>query len=221
MMVWLTHGKTVGEASRNLRFIPPPPNIERFTFGYSETLADVLWLRVVQDIGVCENSKNGEAHGPNTPKVNAPQCKMGWVYQMIEAITKLSPNWRLPYASGAVLLSVVVDDIEGATKIFDRALAKFTNDYNLSYRAAYHYIWEVQNPERAANLLIVAAKNGGPTWFYALAGKLYSKAGQAELAKGVLERVLEETSETDPYRVRIQNRLDEANEILRTETNKK
>lgn len=203
----------------DLNMVPPPMYVERFVFGYKETVADLLWLRLVQDFTVCESVAGGIAHVEGVKRAGHA-CRQGWVYRMVDAVTNLAPDWILPYRTGALLLSVAVDDIEGATKIFEKGLARFPYDYSLNYNASYHYIWEVKNPQRAAVLLLTAAKNGGPSWLFSLAGKMYSQAGQAELAKGVLEDALKDISEGDKSRGRLEDRLAEVNKILQTEATK-
>jgi len=207
LLISLSTPRYVGEGVRDLRFIPPPPNIERFSFGYAETASDTLWVRILQDIDVCENAPDGVAHRAGEVSTG-PKCNKGWVFQMLNAITNLTPQWRLPYVTGGVILSVLVDDIEGATILFDKALARFPNDYNLNYHAAYHFLWEVKSPEKAAPLLLKAAQNGGPAWMYSLAGKLYSESGKLDLAIQVMEDGLK-SSRSDRTASRIEARLAE------------
>lgn len=204
---------------QELNMIPPVPNIEKWTFGYNEVLADSHWLRVIQDFHVCENAKDGIAHRAGETHVGY-LCAKGWVYKMIDAITDLAPTWKMPYSVGGTMLSIIVDDKDGASAIFNKGLAKFPDDYELLYRASYHFIWEEKQPKYAAELLMRAAKNGGPGWFVSLAGKLYSEAGQAELAKGVLEEALK-TAKSDEIKIRLENRLREVNKTLHDEAMKK
>jgi hypothetical protein len=178
----------------NLNLIPPPQGIKHFTFGFDEVMSDTLWLRLLQDFSVCENAKDGVAHTEGRTSTE-PMCKQSWVFQMLNAITDLAPRWRLPYATGAIMLSVVVDDREGASRIFEKGLVQFPNDYSLNYRAAYHFLWEEKAPEKAAKYLLKAAQGGGPSWMYALAGKIYSEAGQLDLAIQVVEDGLKERSD--------------------------
>jgi hypothetical protein len=178
----------------DLRMVPPPKGLKQFTFGYDEVLSDTMWLRLLQDFSICENTKDGVAH-PVGRVSTEPMCKLSWVFQMLNAITDLAPRWRLPYATGAIMLSVVVDDREGASRIFEKALTQFPNDYSLNYRAAYHYLWEEKAPEKAAKYLLKAAQAGGPAWMYALAGKIYSEEGQLDLAVQVVEDGLKERSD--------------------------
>ncbi|MBK7892088.1 MAG: sel1 repeat family protein [Bdellovibrionales bacterium] len=191
----------------NLNLIPPPPGIQRFTFGYDEFVADSFWLRLIQDFHICENAKDGIAHAANR-KSTEPMCREGWVYKMLEAITDLAPRWKLPYVSGSIMLSVVVDDRDGATKFFEKGLHQFPFDYQLNYGAAYHYLWEEKQPEKAAPLLIRAAQAGGPPWMYSLAGKLYSEEGKLDLAIEVMEQGLKDRK-NEKTADRIEKRLTE------------
>lgn len=207
------------EFKQELNMIPPIPSIERWVFGYDDIAADTLWLRVIQDLHVCENAKDGIAHREGETHTGW-LCERGWVFKMIDAITTLAPNWKLPYTVGATMLSIVVDDRVGATEIFEKGLKIFPDDYNLLYRASYHYTWEEKNPKRAAELLVHAAKHGGPPWFISLAGKLYSEAGQAEIAKVVLEESLKGNNSPE-IQARLENRLREVNKTLADEALKR
>jgi hypothetical protein len=93
----------------------------------------------------------------------------------------------MPFATGAVALSVIITDVEGASKIFDKAVRTFPKDWPILYRAAYHALFEEKNKEKAARLLIASAEAGGGEWFYSLAQRLYLEEGQRELAMRLYE----------------------------------
>lgn len=145
----------------NKSVLYPPQYMKLFSFGYADYYADILWLRLVQDIDFCEKGKR--------------KCSENWAYQMLHTITDLSPQFRTAYASGSLALSVLVDDIKGASKIFKKAIKAFPNDWQILYIAAYHFLLEEKNNALAASLLYRAAQNGAPTWLYSLASKLYKK----------------------------------------------
>lgn len=190
------------------RFIPPPPIFRHFHFGYSETLADVFWIRVVQDLSVCEKAIDSIA-GSNA----GVACDKGWVFQMLDLITDLAPRFRMPYYYGATNLSVLVNDAQGAKIIFDKGVRQMPNSWDVAYRAAYHYMLELKDREGAAKLLIQAGKNGAPEWVFSLAARLYTEEGKAFLAKSVLEDLLK--SDPDgPGSKRLRDRLAEANAAL-------
>lgn len=197
----------------NLNLVAPPPGIERFSFGYRETVADILWLRLLQDSSICENAKDGVARPADVSMEAEPLCKMGWVYRMVDSITSLALRWGLPYRIGGVLLSVMVNDRLGASLILEKGMKAFPYDYSLHYTAAYHYIYEDKKPQRAAEVLMVAAQNGGPGWFYSLAGKLYSEAGQAELGIIAIEDALK-VNKDPKVEERLKWRLKELKAIL-------
>ncbi|MCB0348175.1 MAG: hypothetical protein KDD37_05035 [Bdellovibrionales bacterium] len=131
-------------------------------------IADSLWLHLLPDIDTIVPKPANKA---NT-----------WQYEVINTVTDLAPHFRTVYRSGGDVLSVVLDDREGATKIFEKGLGVFPTYWPLLYSAAYHFMEEEKNPKKAAELLLVASQNGGPEWFISLAGKLYSESGQKDLA---------------------------------------
>lgn len=163
------------------QLIPPPPHIERFAFGYQEIIADILWIRALQDFDYCDS------------RIAENVCRNNsWLFQMLDSVTNLSPNFRIPYAAGALALTVIISDIDGATKIFDKGIKAFPNDWPMLYRAAYHYLYEVNDKKRAAELLIEAGKRGAPPWVFSLASRLYSESGKVDLAKILLQQMIDE-----------------------------
>lgn len=155
-----------------------PRGIERFAFGAREVIADLGWLRSIQDFDYCE--KKEAAH----------LCRgNGWLARMLDVVTDLSPKFRAPYASGGMALSIIISDRAGATSLFEKGLAQYPDDWIISYKAAYHFLYEENDPARAAQLMENAAKHGAPGWVYSLAGRLYTRAGKRELALRLLEEL--------------------------------
>ncbi len=161
--------------ARNFYF-SPPAGIEHFQFGFQESTADALWIRVIQDFDFCE-----ELAGEKI-------CKgSGWVYQIIHSISRLSPHFRDAIYFGGLMLTVVVNDIEGASKIFNRAVELFPDDWPILYAAAYQAMVEEKDQPKAGRLLQAAASHGAPAWVYALATKMYMEAGQQEMGERLYE----------------------------------
>jgi hypothetical protein len=184
----------------------PPANLKFFTLGYSEIVADSLWLRTIQDFDYCENRPAG---AKNTDAI----CKEGWVYKMVNEVVELAPHFRQPHYFGPVMLTVVVNDVQGASKIFDIATERFPIDEQILFAAAYQALIEEKNLSKASILLIRAGKAGALPWVYALAGQLQMRSGQLRLAKTTLEGALA-TTEAGPVADRIQHRLDDVNAEL-------
>lgn len=226
------------EKKKTTAFLYPPEFLKHSTMGYKDPLADSLWIRVIQDIGFCDqtnfsNDKSvdqstdqsssmiashteneaGTQHRQATENVSssteklsgnikdqvndvldAPmaeaKCRMGWVYSMIDTITELAPKFDLVYRVGATILSILVDDREGARRIFEKGIQQFPDDWSLAYRAGYHYLYEMKDPRRAAELLEHAGRKGAPPWVFSLAARLYTDLGRAELGITILEDAL-------------------------------
>lgn len=169
---------------------PPPDKIEYFHFGFRESLADSFWLRWIQDNDACETA------GINAVHVAAPteeekkdwlynphhrSCDHSWSFQILDSVTKLDPRFKMPYLTGGVMLSVVTEDYVGASVILERGLKAYPDDWQLTYLATYHYLFDRHDEKRAAELAIRAAALGGPAWLTKLAARLYTRSGQLEL----------------------------------------
>lgn len=178
-----------GLLDRPRDLLSPPPGVQHFTFGFSEVTADFLWIRSIQDFDYCDQQL-------------AKNLCMGksWLFRMLDAITELSPKFRMPYSTGAVALSVMVSDIEGAAKIFDKGVTQFPNDWPILYRSAYHYLYEVRDKKKAADLFIRAGRNGAPIWVFSLAGGLYNESNDRSAAEAVLAEMIK--MEVDPIIVK-------------------
>lgn len=196
-----------------LAFLLPPSDIHLFTLGYDEVMADILWIRLLQDFDFCEKVHSTDSSivrtGPGTEAgTSKAMCEAGWVYHMLDSITELAPRFREAYESGAISLSIIVDDREGARRILDKAVVQFPNDWRLNFLAGYHYLYEIKDVETAAQRMAKAAASGGPPWVAALAGRLYTKAGQADIARKVLEDAFAKTRDPE-IAERIKKRLAE------------
>lgn len=181
---------------------PPPERIELFSFGFKESLADSLWLRWIQDGDACQTYASGNlatdktdaGDGKSTDEeFHNPRhrvCDNSWSFKMLDGVTKLAPRFRMPYFAGTMTLAVLVEDYAGATTIFDRAIEQFPDDWEILYRAGYHYLFDLKNMAKAGSLMKRAADHGGPYWIRFLAARLYSRAGQATLGIQTLETYL-------------------------------
>ena len=145
-------------------YVAPPKYIQHMAFGYNESFADSMWLRTIQDLTLCERKEAQEELKivrdvkkfetitdekmkfliDFAGKANQGRkvCRKGGVFRMLDATTELAPRFQMPYDAGALALSVLIDDYEGAAVLFDKAVEQFPNDWNMLYRAAYHYLFD-------------------------------------------------------------------------------
>lgn len=209
------------------KYLRPPDSMKYFTFGYSDMLASVLWIRVLQNFDYCEGGKYQESdyvppldgtknkiQGILLRKMKAAKCEKGWVYSMLDAMTEVQPKFKTAYDVGAPFLSVAVDDREGARLIFEKGLKLYPKDWRLSYAAGYHYLWEMQDPDKSAKLLMQSLESGGPPYLASLVAGLYTEVGQAEYAYQILMDALKKDPPKE-LKDRINGRLKDVEAILK------
>jgi hypothetical protein len=178
----------------------PPRFVSQLTFGHDDAVADGFWLRLLQDVDVCGVApdtigpslvERDWAQNPLSDALagasRAARCEKGWSFQMLDVITDLAPRNYFPFAYGGPILSIIVDDKEGARIIFEKGVQHHPHRWQLAYRAAYHYLYEIGDAGRAAQLLTLAADNGAPSWTRILAARLFTREGQYAVGKAVLE----------------------------------
>lgn len=157
-------------------FVSPSSQLEHFTFGYQELIADYMWIRTIQDFDQCDHIiKENE------------ECVNSWVYKMVDKITDLSPKFRIIYATVPMMMSIAIKDNAGAVRIVEKGLNYYPNDWPILYRAAYLYLFEKNDKKTAADYFVRAQKNGGPEWLASIGARLYSEAGRLELAKQLID----------------------------------
>ncbi len=218
LVIWLTSREPTAPSHKAL--LLAPAHLKQFTLGYNEVVADVFWLRLIQDFDHCDARNEAEQELVDRGKASN-HCRgvsLGWSYHMIEAVTEMAPKMRIAYFLGATVLGVVIDDAEGAKRIFDKGLIHIPHDWQLEYNAAYHYMAQIHDNARAGDLLAAAARDGGPGWLYSLAARLKTETGQAEFAEKILEDAI--ASDTEARWIpTLQERLKKVKEVLaRTST---
>lgn len=184
------------DLKKNVKVLPPPDHLEKFHFGFKENMADLLWLDFIQRAYDC--SKYEDPKGEH--------CPLRWGYKVLNTASKLAPKFEVLYVHGAVQLTVLLDDHLGAKEVFERGLQHFKDNWLINYRAAYLYLEELHDNERAAELMDHAAKVGAPFWTRSLASKLYDREGRWEMSYRILSELYEEAEE-GPWKEELAERL--------------
>ncbi len=175
--------------------VHPSPGIKFFTMGYDNLLTGAMWISMLPEDGTCDqtDSKEVSYNGGTTLKevlskhLKPSRCHLSWVYEMLNVMSILTPRFYSIYSIGGTLLSVIVDDREGAKLIFDKGVKEFPTDWRITFQAGYHYLYELQNAKRATELLTMSYLHGGPSYIPSLLGGLYTEMGQLSFAKKVIE----------------------------------
>ncbi|MES2965239.1 MAG: hypothetical protein V4760_15240 [Bdellovibrionota bacterium] len=216
-----------GEAPRvepTRSWLYAPEEMKYFTLGYNETIADSMWIRLIQDMDTCDQTDVAKTEqvlppaltGLPTEAAEKPKslCSDGWAYHMIDAITEIAPRFHTVYDIGGTMLSVLVDDAEGGLKILKKGVERYPEKWMLHFRLGFHYLYALHDIEKAAPEFREASRLGGPDWLTALSARLYSKAGQLEMGIAVLEQELER-AKTDEARAIFSRKLADLKNQLR------
>ncbi len=197
--------------------IIPPKQLVHFSLGFQMALADALWIRTLQADDFCESPNTKASFNPAwkidealKEKLTPSRCHKGWVYQMFDLATELNPNFKWVYKMGGVQLSIAVDDREGARLIFEKGVQRYPDDWQLLYRATYHYIFEIQDGKRATELLLMASKlPDPPPVIHLMASRLALVSGRSQMAIDILEDYLKQVKPDSEGYMRAKARLDE------------
>jgi hypothetical protein len=177
---------------------PTPSHMSFFSFGQQMVIADALWVRSIQDFDYCE-------------KEVASRICVGksWLYQILNELTNLAPDYLTAYREGGMALSVIISDIPGASAILDKGVIIFPKDFDLLYRAGYHALFEEKDKLKAGKIFLQAAQTRGVNgdWFYNVSARLYNEGGKREVSLQIYKDM--KAAGLDPsYLDRMREKLD-------------
>lgn len=154
--------------------------IRSLSFGYAFAVSSCLWIRFLVQ----------------TPPVSMGKNQVSWIFLDLDAITEIDPDFMPVYSRGAIFLSVITQDKIGALKILQRGVKRYPGFWRFHAFLAYHYQYEMDDLRSAAEEYAKAAVlPGAPEYFKALAGTMYTKAGEKGLALKFIESMIENTTE--------------------------
>lgn len=165
----------------NEEFVSYTPEFLRLTsFGYSRAMSSLLWIQFLQQ----------------TPPARVEPDKLSWIYYDLEAVTEIDPNFLPAYDRGGIFLSVVTEDKRGAERILLKGSKRFPDQWRLPAYLAYHYQWELNEPEKAEEqYLLASTKPNAPYLVMVRAASATARregVGPAlELLRGFLENTQE------------------------------
>lgn len=106
--------------------------IQYFNVGNKRLFSAFLWIKTLLDADH-EHYKKRD--------------KNSWMYLRFNTMSLLDPKFLEVYQFGGLYLSVIKDDIEGASAIYKKGLSEFPDDYKLNFFGATHFYFEENNPE--------------------------------------------------------------------------
>ncbi|MCB9094611.1 MAG: hypothetical protein H6621_06030 [Halobacteriovoraceae bacterium] len=77
-----------------------------------------------------------------------------WLFLRFKTITDLDPKFLEAYRVGGLYLSVIKDDVEGGSYLFEKGAKIYPDDYFLNYYASLHFFGEVQDYDKALKYML-------------------------------------------------------------------
>lgn len=105
-----------------------------FHLGQKRLASSVIWIATILE----SDHDHYKSHDLNS-----------WMFLRFNTISFLEPKFYENYAFGGVYLSIIKDDLVGASVIFDKGLTQYPNDFFLLKDAGFHYYFEVGDFQKA------------------------------------------------------------------------
>lgn len=167
-------------------------SLRLMSFGYSRLLSNLLWIRFVIQ----------------TPPERVPENELSWIYFDLESITNIDPDFRVAFEVGGLFLSVITTDKKGAELILQKGIKQYPDSWKLYSLLAYHYQFELNQPERSGPYYLAASKvPGAPAIMGMLAARYLSKTESLDSAIELLDN-MKANAKDDLTKFRIQERID-------------
>ncbi len=167
------------------------PTLRAMTFGYSRAATAFLWLHFLSQ----------------TPPRKVEKNQVSWIYRDLDAITEIDPDFYPAYEHGGIFLSVITEDKRGAEQIMLKGTRVFPDRWRIRAFLGYHYQFELNEPEKAAEQYLAGAKLPGASFLLGLMASSYIKKTEgADQSISFLENLLKDTK--DPLmRARFEEKL--------------
>lgn len=123
-----------------------------------------------------------------------------WMFLRFKNISSLEPLFYENYYFGSQYLSIIKDDIEGASYIYRKGLEVYPNDLPLLRNAAFHFYYEAQDYDASKEVLrmIRLHPDASPAMFTTLA-RIESQNGNLEDAFAILKDAYESLKVKDSF----------------------
>lgn len=103
------------------------------SIGNKRAISNVLWVQTLM--------QSDEVHYEGPDRKN-------WMYLRFDTISALDPLFYQNYLWGGMYLSIIKNDMDGASDIFDKGLQYYPDDYELNYRQGFNYYFELGQFEK-------------------------------------------------------------------------
>jgi tetratricopeptide (TPR) repeat protein len=160
-----------------LSYLPKGQYLKVAVLGYRQLAADMLWLQVVQQIGVLKQTKEGYL----------------WMSQATDTLTDLDPKFAYGYQAVGSVLGVWGNRPHEAAAILRKGIEHNPEAWELPFFLGYVYFYELQDFASAATYLKQASElPGAPEYLPRLTARMMVQAGDPQAALEFLQRMLQQ-----------------------------
>lgn len=161
--------------------------------GHKRLITDLLWTQTLIE---------SDTEHYNKKDLNS------WLFLRFKTISVLDPTFYENYLYGGQFLSIMKDDLEGASYIFDKGLTHYQDDYDLNYNAGFLYYFEMGDYKRGLkNIEKIQFHSRAPSFFPSVVNKLKMETGVLDL-KTILSVVLAQYQSTHDKNLKLKFKSD-------------
>jgi tetratricopeptide (TPR) repeat protein len=129
-----------------------------FSLGNKQLFADLLWIQTLIESDI---------------EHYAQKDLNGWLYLRFMTISQLDPLFYENYMWGGRYLSIIKDDVLGATKLLERGILYYPTDYKLLSTLGFAYFYELEDyPNGIKHLEKIINSPEAPVYFKSLVSKM-------------------------------------------------
>ena len=141
--------------------------------GHNKLLSSLYWIATILESDV-EHYRERDLNS--------------WMFIRFKTISSLDPYFYQNYEFGGQYLSIIKDDILGASDLYSIGLSKYPDEFNLLRDATFHYYFEARDKEKAIPLLNKLEKHPKtPLPLYSLLARIKNEQGDTVTALNILE----------------------------------
>jgi len=175
-------------------FLPRPELAKTAALGFEAVLSDYYWIQALYKVG--SEVMHSENFGP-------------YVAKIIDVVTTLNPHVDHPYRFAAIWLYDSPESVMRGNEMLERGISHHPDDWRNHFYLGFNYFYYLDDTERAADALEVAASlEGSPTYLPRLVARLRSQNASLESAVIFLHQLVESAPNEEEKAV-YQGALDE------------
>lgn len=117
--------------------------IKNFNLGFRRLGSSFLWISTIIESDIDHYKKKD---------LNS------WMFLRFNSISELEPKFYENYSFGGMYLSIIKDDLPGASLLYNKGLRYYGDDFSLLRDAGFHFYFEAKDYKRAYEITQTAKK---------------------------------------------------------------